>query len=168
MCSMCSAVLCVAGVLLTRWPFHQCLLACSFEVVAASYRMGLLSFPTIPAKLALKPFDLSKMIGPFVKAEPSLPRCAAAVQQRTAHHACLQCVRASKSQNQKVAHLLSTVTMHTVCKVQHPMCRRLLRAYSLTKSMTALLLCIVSLAYCPVILHADVEPFDVHPAWRVF
>jgi hypothetical protein len=78
---MCSAVLCVTGVLLTRWPFHQCLLACSFEVVAASYRMGLLSFPTIPAKLALKPFDLSKMIGPFVKAEPSLPRYAAVVHQ---------------------------------------------------------------------------------------
>lgn len=60
--------------LLTRWSFHQCLLACSFELVAASYRMGLLSFPAIPAKLALKPFDLSKMIGPFVKAEPTLPR----------------------------------------------------------------------------------------------
>lgn len=66
---------CAPGALLTRWPFHQCLLACSFEVVAASYRMGLLSFPAIPAKLGLKPFDLSKMIGPFVKAEPSLPRC---------------------------------------------------------------------------------------------
>lgn len=66
---------CALGALLTRWPFHQCLLACSFEVVAASYRMGLLSFPAIPAKLGLKPFDLSKVIGPFVKAEPSLPRC---------------------------------------------------------------------------------------------
>lgn len=62
------------GALLTRWSFHQCLLACAFEVVAASYRMGLLSFPAIPAKLGLKPFDLSKMIGPFVKAEPTLPR----------------------------------------------------------------------------------------------
>jgi retinoblastoma-like protein 1 len=61
--------------LLTRWPFHQCLLACCFELVAAAYRMGLLSFPAIPCKLGLKPFDLSKMIGPFVKAVPSLPRC---------------------------------------------------------------------------------------------
>ncbi|WIA37774.1 hypothetical protein OEZ86_014644 [Tetradesmus obliquus] len=60
--------------LLTRWPFHQCLLACCFELVAAAYRMGLLSFPAIPGKLGLKPFDLSKMIGPFVKAVPSLPR----------------------------------------------------------------------------------------------
>lgn len=65
-----------AGVnsLITRWSFHQCLLACSFEMVAASYRMGSLSFPSIPERLKLKPFDLVKMIGPFVHAEPSLPR----------------------------------------------------------------------------------------------
>jgi hypothetical protein len=69
---LCHAVL--SGALLTRWPFHQCLLACSFEVVAASYRMGLLPFPAIPSRLGLKPFDLCKMIGPFVKAEPTLPR----------------------------------------------------------------------------------------------
>jgi hypothetical protein len=37
--------------------------------------MGLLSFPAIPCKLGLQPFDLSEMIGPFVKAVPSLPRC---------------------------------------------------------------------------------------------
>jgi hypothetical protein len=48
--------------------------ACCFELVAAAYRMGLLSFPAIPCKLGLKPFDLSQMIGPFVKAVPSLPR----------------------------------------------------------------------------------------------
>jgi hypothetical protein len=74
---LCCAVLCCAvcsGALLTRWPFHQCLLACSFEVVAASYRMGLLPFPAIPSRLGLKPFDLCKMVGPFVKAEPTLPR----------------------------------------------------------------------------------------------
>ncbi|KAF6261466.1 cyclin-like protein [Scenedesmus sp. NREL 46B-D3] len=68
------AGLAAACSLLTRWPFHQCLLACCFELVAASYRMGLLSFPAIPSKLGLKPFDLSKMIGPFVKAVPGLPR----------------------------------------------------------------------------------------------
>ena len=68
------AAVCPAVALLTRWSFHQCLLACAFELVAASYRMGLLSFPTIPTKLGLQPFDLSKMIGPFVKAEPTLPR----------------------------------------------------------------------------------------------
>jgi hypothetical protein len=43
-------------------------------MVAASYRMGLLTFPSIPTKLRLKPFDLGKMIGAFVHAEPSLPR----------------------------------------------------------------------------------------------
>eukprot|EP00775_Hariotina_reticulata_P005791 gene5791-6031_t len=68
------AGLAAAGQLLLRWPFHLCLLACTFELVGASYRMGLLSFPAIPSRLGLKPFDLSKMIGPFVKAEPSLPR----------------------------------------------------------------------------------------------
>lgn len=75
-----------AGALLTRWSFHQCLLACAFEVVAASYRMGLLSFPAIPTKLGLKPFDLSKMIGPFVKAEPTLPRSVAWAVCRTGHY----------------------------------------------------------------------------------
>jgi retinoblastoma-like protein 1 len=63
-----------ARTLLTRWSFHQCLLACSFEMVAAAYRMGLLSFPSVPNKLRLKPFDLSKMISAFVHAEPSLPK----------------------------------------------------------------------------------------------
>ena len=43
-------------------------------MVAASYRMGLLTFPSIPTKLRLKPFDLGKMIGAFVHAEPTLPR----------------------------------------------------------------------------------------------
>ncbi|KAF8058436.1 RBR2 [Scenedesmus sp. PABB004] len=63
-----------AAELVSRAGFHACLLACAFEVVAATYRMGLLSFPAIPAKLGLRPFDLVKIIGPFVRAEPSLPR----------------------------------------------------------------------------------------------
>jgi hypothetical protein len=64
----------ITGALLTRWPFHQCLLACAFECVAAAHRCCGLSFPAIPVKLGLAPFELTKFIGPFVRAEPSLPR----------------------------------------------------------------------------------------------
>lgn len=63
-----------AGALATRWSFHSCLLALSFEMVAASYRMGALCFPAIPEKLGLRPFDLTKIIPAFVRALPSMPR----------------------------------------------------------------------------------------------
>lgn len=65
-----------AGVsaLVTRWSFHQCVLACAFELVVASYRMGSLSFPAVLERLQLQPFDMVKMVSLFVKAEPSLPR----------------------------------------------------------------------------------------------
>ncbi len=66
----------VAGIasLVTRWSFHQCLLACSFEILVACYRMGSLSFPKVAERLRLQPFDMTKMIAPFVHCEPSLPR----------------------------------------------------------------------------------------------
>jgi retinoblastoma-like protein 1 len=63
-----------AAALATRWAFHACLLALSFEMVAASYRMGALCFPAIPERLGLAPFDLTKIIPAFVRALPTMPR----------------------------------------------------------------------------------------------
>ncbi len=63
-----------ATALATRWSFHCCLLALSFEMVAASYRMGALCFPAVPERLGLAPFDLTKIIPTFVRALPTMPR----------------------------------------------------------------------------------------------
>lgn len=63
-----------AAALASRASFHSCLLALSFEMVAASYRMGALSFPAIPERLGLGAFDLTKLIPAFVRALPTMPR----------------------------------------------------------------------------------------------
>jgi hypothetical protein len=39
-------------------------------VCCGSGFVGFVSLVAVPCKLGLKPFDLSKMIGPFVKAVP--------------------------------------------------------------------------------------------------
>jgi hypothetical protein len=42
--------------------------------VVASYRMSALGFPAVLERLQLAPFDMVKMIGAAVKADPSMPK----------------------------------------------------------------------------------------------
>jgi len=65
---------CNMTTLLSSNSFHCCLLACSFEVVVACYRMITMPFPAILERLGLKAFDIFKIIQCFVKHEPTLPR----------------------------------------------------------------------------------------------
>ncbi|KAL2095304.1 hypothetical protein ACEWY4_010023 [Coilia grayii] len=65
--------------LLNDSTFHTSLLACSLEVVMATYRSGLstdtdLSFPWLLGVFRLHSFDFYKVIESFIKAEPSLNR----------------------------------------------------------------------------------------------
>ncbi|KAK9837434.1 hypothetical protein WJX81_002188 [Elliptochloris bilobata] len=60
--------------LLASASFHKCLLACAFELVVAAYCMVTLQFPAVLERLALPAFDLCKLVGPFVRHEPTLPR----------------------------------------------------------------------------------------------
>lgn len=60
--------------LLTSATFHKTLLCVALEVVAASYKVYQLAFPAVPERMGLKPFDLCKVIEPFVRNEPTLPR----------------------------------------------------------------------------------------------
>ena len=49
-------------------------LACAMEVVVASYKTATLKFPAIPRLLGLDAFDVSSIIEPFVRADPTMPR----------------------------------------------------------------------------------------------
>ena len=60
--------------LLSQGIFHSSLFACCMECVFASYCMQSSVFPQIMHTLDLSPFDLYKVIDPFVKHEPSLPQ----------------------------------------------------------------------------------------------
>eukprot|EP00884_Botryococcus_braunii_P018471 jgi/Botrbrau1/5307/Bobra.0391s0021.4 len=54
--------------------FHKCLAASAFEVVVASFGMASHTFPTVLERLHMKPFDLCKFIGTFVRNVPGLPK----------------------------------------------------------------------------------------------
>ncbi|KAG1659063.1 hypothetical protein FOA52_012064 [Chlamydomonas sp. UWO 241] len=62
-----------AGGLLAAPKFHAGLMACALEVVIAAYRMPSAVFPSALARLHLTPFDLSKVVQPFVKYLASVP-----------------------------------------------------------------------------------------------
>ncbi|KAK9863068.1 hypothetical protein WJX84_009434 [Apatococcus fuscideae] len=60
--------------LLTSRSFHTCLLACSFEIISAAYHMANLQFPAVLERLSLHAFDFRKIIQPFMRHEPNMPR----------------------------------------------------------------------------------------------
>eukprot|EP00803_Ostreobium_quekettii_P002899 evm.model.scf_783.2 EVM.evm.TU.scf_783.2 scf_783:20045-36081(-) len=60
--------------LLTSESFNRCLLGCSAEVVAEAHRMPAYTFPFVLHRLAITPFDFSKMIELFTRSVPSLPK----------------------------------------------------------------------------------------------
>ncbi|CAD7704720.1 unnamed protein product [Ostreobium quekettii] len=60
--------------LLTSESFHQCLLACSAEIVVDTRQMSSHAFPEVLKRLGLKAFDFSKVIELFVKNTPNLPK----------------------------------------------------------------------------------------------
>ncbi|KAG1669895.1 hypothetical protein FOA52_002421 [Chlamydomonas sp. UWO 241] len=62
-----------AGGLLAAPKFHAGLMACALEVVIAAYRMPSAVFPSALARLHLTPFDLSKVVQPFVRYLASVP-----------------------------------------------------------------------------------------------
>ena len=54
--------------------FVRSVLACSMEVVVASYKTATLKFPAIPRLLGLDAFDVCNIIEPFVRADATMPR----------------------------------------------------------------------------------------------
>ena len=60
--------------LLGSGRFVRSVLACSMEVVVASYKTATLKFPAIPRLLGLDAFDVSSIIEPFVRADTTMPR----------------------------------------------------------------------------------------------
>ena len=60
--------------LLCSGRFVRSVLACSMEVVVASYKTATLKFPAIPRLLGLDAFDVSSIIEPFVRADTTMPR----------------------------------------------------------------------------------------------
>ena len=60
--------------LLGSGRFVRSVLACSMEVVVASYKTATLKFPAIPRLLGLDAFDVSSIIEPFVRADVTMPR----------------------------------------------------------------------------------------------
>lgn len=59
---------------LSSQTFHCSVLACAIELIVASYKIPELVFPTVPNRLQLQVFELTKVIGSFVRAEDGLPR----------------------------------------------------------------------------------------------
>ncbi|KAH7422326.1 hypothetical protein KP509_12G003800 [Ceratopteris richardii] len=60
--------------LLSNDRFHRCLLACSVEVVVASYSTVSIAFPAVLDRMGITAFDLNKVIESFVRHEETLPR----------------------------------------------------------------------------------------------
>ncbi|CAL5349599.1 unnamed protein product [Camellia sinensis] len=60
--------------LLTNERFHRCMLACSAELVLATHKTATMLFPAVLERTGITAFDLSKMIGSFIRHEESLPR----------------------------------------------------------------------------------------------
>ncbi|KAK9725372.1 hypothetical protein RND81_05G139500 [Saponaria officinalis] len=60
--------------LLTNERFHRCMLACSAELVLATYKTVTMLFPAVLEKTGITAFDLSKVIESFIRHEDSLPR----------------------------------------------------------------------------------------------
>ncbi|XP_047325289.1 retinoblastoma-related protein [Impatiens glandulifera] len=60
--------------LLTNERFHRCMLACSAELVLATYKTVTMLFPAVLEKTGITAFDLSKVIESFIRHEESLPR----------------------------------------------------------------------------------------------
>lgn len=60
--------------LLTNERFHRCMLACSAELVVATYKTVTMLFPAVLERTGITAFDLSKVIESFIRHEESLPR----------------------------------------------------------------------------------------------
>ncbi|KAL9225685.1 hypothetical protein vseg_001579 [Gypsophila vaccaria] len=60
--------------LLTNERFHRCMLACSAELILATYKAVTMLFPAVLEKTGITAFDLSKVIESFIRHEDSLPR----------------------------------------------------------------------------------------------
>ena len=70
-----AALVSAAAALLTSPPpFHACLAAVAVECVAAAYRLPSLVFPTVLEALRVQAFDVGRLLGAVVRAEPGLPR----------------------------------------------------------------------------------------------
>lgn len=76
--AICRAEIHVDGVnltsLLSNERFHRCMLACSAELVLASYMTVTMLFPAVLEKTGITAFDLSKVIESFVIHEETLPK----------------------------------------------------------------------------------------------
>ncbi|XP_024532966.1 retinoblastoma-related protein isoform X1 [Selaginella moellendorffii] len=59
---------------LTSEKFHRCMLACSGELVLATHKTVILSFPAVLGPTGITAFDMSKVIESFVRHEETLPR----------------------------------------------------------------------------------------------
>ncbi|MCO5579860.1 hypothetical protein L7F22_033722 [Adiantum nelumboides] len=60
--------------LLSNERFHRCMLACSVEVVVATYSTVSIAFPAVLDRMGITAFDLNKVIESFVRHEETLPR----------------------------------------------------------------------------------------------
>lgn len=60
--------------LLVNDNFHRCMLACSAEVVLATYATVSIAFPAVLDRMGITAFDLNKVIENFVRHEGTLPR----------------------------------------------------------------------------------------------
>ena len=59
---------------LSSQTFHCAILACAIELIVASYKIPDLVFPAVPKLLKLDVFELTKVVGSFVRAETGLPK----------------------------------------------------------------------------------------------